>query len=49
MEVQKGCSNDFRGVRMSKMMESVFEQFLIQLVEQGLVDLNHVFVGNFDC
>lgn len=36
--------NDFRGVRMPKMMESVFEQFLIQLVEQGLVDLNHVFV-----
>lgn len=36
--------NDFRGVRMPKMMESVFEQFLIQLVEQGLVDLNHIFV-----
>lgn len=36
--------NDFRGVRMPKMMESVFEQFLIQLVEQGLVDLDHIFV-----
>lgn len=36
--------NDFRGIRMSKMMESVFEQFLIQLVEQNLIDLDHMFV-----
>lgn len=36
--------NDFRGIRMPKMMESFFEQFVIQLVEQGFIDLEHVFV-----
>src|SRR5690554_577384 len=36
--------NEFRGVRMPKMMESVFEQLIIQLVEQGLVELDHIFV-----
>jgi transposase len=36
--------NDFRGVRMPTMMESIFEQFVIQLVEQGFIDFEHIFV-----
>ena len=36
--------NDFRGVRMPTMMESIFEQFVLQLVEQGCIDLEHIFV-----
>ncbi|WP_342580710.1 IS1182 family transposase [Ureibacillus sp. FSL W7-1570] len=36
--------NDFRSVRMSNMMDSVFEQFVLQLVEQGFIDLDHIFV-----
>jgi len=36
--------NDFRSVRMPEMMESVFEQFLLQLVEQNLINLDHIFV-----
>lgn len=36
--------NDFRSVRMSNMMDSVFEQFVLQLVEQGFIDLDRIFV-----
>jgi hypothetical protein len=36
--------NDFRGFRMPTMMESIFEQFVIQLVEQGFIDFEHIFV-----
>ena len=36
--------NDFRGVRMTTMIETIFEQFILQLVEQGCVDLEHIFV-----
>ncbi|RKJ56093.1 IS1182 family transposase, partial [Butyricicoccus sp. 1XD8-22] len=36
--------NDFRGNRMPIIMDEVFEQFLLQLVEQGLLDLEHIFV-----
>ena len=47
IETPDHCTiNDFRGVRMPKMMETVFEQFLLQLVEQGLIDLDHIFVDS---
>ncbi|MGG2055140.1 IS1182 family transposase [Lysinibacillus pakistanensis] len=36
--------NDFRGVRMPAIMEELFEQFLLQLVEQELVDLEYMFI-----
>ena len=36
--------NDFRGVRMPTILDDVFEQFLLQLVEQELVDLEYIFV-----
>jgi len=36
--------NDFRGVRMQAIMEELFEQFLLQLVEQELVDLEYMFI-----
>ncbi|MGG2111210.1 transposase [Lysinibacillus pakistanensis] len=36
--------NDFRGVRMPAIMEELFEQFLLQLVEQEFVDLEYMFI-----
>jgi len=36
--------NDFRGVRMQAIMEELFEQFLLQLVEQEFVDLEYMFI-----
>ena len=36
--------NDFRGIRMPEIMEEVFEQFLLQLIEEGVIDLHHIFV-----
>lgn len=36
--------NDFRGTRMPNIMEEVFEQFLVQLLEEGVIDLQHMFV-----
>lgn len=36
--------NDFRGVRMPAIIEEVFEQFLLQLMEQEFIDLEHMFV-----
>ena len=36
--------NDFRGIRMPKIIDEVFEQFILQLVDEGVIDLQHFFV-----
>lgn len=36
--------NDFRGIRMPKIIDKVFEQFILQLVDEGVIDLQHFFV-----
>lgn len=36
--------NEFRGVRMPNMVEDVFEQFIAQLIEEGVIDLEYIFV-----
>lgn len=36
--------NDFRGIRMPKIIDEVFEQFILQLVDEGVIDLKHFFV-----
>ncbi|MEE1130034.1 MAG: IS1182 family transposase, partial [Caryophanon sp.] len=36
--------NDFRGVRMPNMVEDVFEQLILQLLEEGVIDLEYLFV-----
>ena len=36
--------NEFRGVRMPNIMDDVFEQFILQLIDEGVIDLQHIFV-----
>ena len=36
--------NEFRGERMPKMLDDVFEQLLLQLIDAKLIDLQHIFV-----
>lgn len=37
--------NEFRGERMPEILDDVFEQLLLQLIDAKLIDLEHIFVN----